>query len=534
MKAKKILALVLALMLVFVLAACGSSSDNSDNKETTNEDGTVQITVKCADREDPGNYGPYGFNSNRFMYQSLLFEPMLFKNSDGELEKVLLKDYESLGDGVYQLTLYDYIHDTEGNPLTSSDVVFSFEKAIENGTYSSVLSSFDGFDVIDEYTLNMKLVDERAGTFESICCAINIITEAAWESAGDEMVHNAVGTTPYRLTDYVEGSYVTYEKTNDYWQTDESLLTTKGQANADVIQWVVVEDNSAGAVALQTGEVDFIKAADAVDYELFMNDDMTPKEGYNVSVINSQMTYGITFNCGSSSNVSDVLMRQAICYAIDTEAIAANIFGDYAQAAGNYINPAYADYDASLEDLDDYYRYDVEKAQSLMAEAGYNGETIKILCPSTGQAKNIGPLVQGYLLAAGFEAEVDVYESAIYSSYLYDSNPEWDIAITADQGGTGCEYMWSVLYQCDNTLNDFGCLLHVDDSTLQQKYEAMASASTNSSETLGDFLNYVNENCYMYDIMNFYKFTFSSSRFETLVTNSLGDLVAGACVVSAE
>lgn len=523
MKAKKLLAMILALAMLAALAACGDSGSENAN--------TDLVTLTCANRTDPGNYGPYGFSSERYMYQDILFEAMLFCNSDGELEKVLLKDYESLGDGVYRLYLYDYIHDTEGNPLTSSDIVFSFNKAIENGTYSSILACFDGFDIVDEYTLDMKLVDENAGTFAQICCAIKIVTEAAWEASGDEMVHNAVGTSPYKLADFVEGSYVTYEKTNDYWQTDASLVATSAQANADIVKWVQAEDNTACAVALQNGEVDFIKSANASDYSLFMDEDMNAIDGYTVAAVASQMTYSVFFNCSEDSICSDINLRKAICYAIDTEAIAANIFGNYASAAGNFINPAYADYDESLEDLDNYYRYDADLAASYLSASGYNNETVRILVKTTGQGKNIGTLVEGFLLNAGIACETMTYETAIYNSYLYEEDAQWDMVVTADQGGTGTEYMWSVLYMDDNRLNEFGNLLHIEDSTLQSLYEAMASVDGNSTQSLGAFLDYVNENCYQYDIMNFYKFSFGGSRIEELVVNALGEIVCGACVL---
>lgn len=529
MKAKKLLALILALAMTVTLVACG----NKDGDTTNDGDASGEpITLVCANKSDPGNYGPYGSSSDRKMYQLMLFEAMMFKNADGEIENVLVESYESLGNGVYRLHLYDYIHDTAGNPVKASDVVFSFEKAIENGSYGSVLSSFDHFEIVDENTLDMHLVNESAGSFIVICCAINIVSEKAWNDSGDEMVHNAVGTTPYKLKEYVEGSYALYEKTNDYWQTDESKLSTRGQANPDFVKWVTVSDNSAAAVTLQTGETDHTKGINAKDYALFMDEEMNPLEDYKVAAIKGNMTYGVTFNSGDKSPCADVNLRKAICYAIDSEAIADNIFGSYARAAGNYVNHAYGDYDESLEDLDNYYRYDADKAADYLAKSNYKGEKLKLLVCPMGQAKNIGPLVQGYLMQAGIDCEVMLYDTAIYNSYLYDeTGTEWDLVVTGDSGTTGAEYMWSVLYAADNRLNDFGNLMHVEDPTLQSLYEEMASVDGNSTESLGAYLDYVNENCYQYLIMNFYKFSFAGNQVKTLVTDFTGEIICGACEV---
>lgn len=533
MKMKKQLALFLALATIFTLTACGGKSGGQDDVEASS--GGEPTTLIFANRSDPGNYGPYGSSSDRKMYQTILFETLLFANSEGGIENVLLKNYEAKGGGVYRLELYDYIKDTEGNPLTASDIEFSFNKAIENGTYATVLACFDHFEIINDYTLDMYLNDERAGTFNSICCAIRIVTEKAWNDSGDDMTHNAVGTSPYRLKEYVEGSYVLYEKTNNYWQTDESLIATCSQANSDYVKWVNVTDNSAGAVALQNGEIDHSKSVNSSDYGLFMDDNMNGVNGYHVAALVNPMTYGITFNCGENSVCSSLELRQAICYAIDTEAIAANIFGNIAEAAGNYINRAYADYDESLEDLENYYRYDEAKAADLLKASGYNGETVKILVSPQGQGKNIGTLIQGFLLAANIQCELLTYESAIYSSYLYEeTGTEWDMALTADTSSTGTEYMWSVLYANDNTLNSFGSLQHIKDDKLQALYEEMASVEGNSTESLGAFLDYVKENCYQYGIMNFYKLSFGGQRLEKFVVDATGEVVSGACVLKSD
>ena len=54
----------------------------------------------------------------------------LITREDGVAYGVLAKSWDEVDPKTYDVELYDYIHDAEGNPLTASDVVFSFESAI--------------------------------------------------------------------------------------------------------------------------------------------------------------------------------------------------------------------------------------------------------------------------------------------------------------------------------------------------------------------------------------------------------------------
>lgn len=335
------MALVLALSLSLSLAACGDGSNDANNKDNgtiiENADGTT--TLVAANKTDPGSYGPYGSGGQRLPYNNVLYETMVSVTIDKEIQNVLITGYEETSPGVYEIKLYDYIHDTEGNPVKASDVVFSFEKAIENGSYAQVLTSLDSITAKDDTTVVMTLKNERAGDLETILSSINIISQAAWEASGDEMAHNSVGTSPYKMVEFEEGSYVLFEKTDDYWQTDESLIADRSQANVDYIRWVIINDMNAGAVALENGEVDHVMAMNTADYSNFMNDDLTAVGDYQVKVCDNNVFYGMVFNCNEASPCSDVNLRKAIATSIDMDAVVANVLTGYGRPSGNFVNP---------------------------------------------------------------------------------------------------------------------------------------------------------------------------------------------------
>lgn len=530
MKAKKFLAATLALAMLLV---CFSGCSNSSSDGKGSADATYTLT--CANMNDPGTYGPYGSGGSFIPYNNVLYESLVSVTAEGEIQNVIMKNYTDKGNGVYEIEIYDYVHDTDGNPVTAEDVVFSFGKAEENGSYATILETLKEIKATGDYTVEMTLENERAGNLLGILSSIKIVTKAAWDASSDGMIHDVTGTSPYEVTDYLEGSYVLMEKVDDYWQTDESLLAEHQLSNVDTIKWVIISDMSQSAAAVESGEIDHAMVINAADYGLFMDDQGNAKEGYVVEVADNNLTYGLTFNCSENSLCSDINLRKAIATAIDNEAMAQSAFKGFGRAVGNYVNPAYMDYDESLEHADSYYAYDLAKAKDYLAKSDYAGETIKILVSSNRNAKGVMVLLEAYLADLGVKVEMSQYEAATFNSYYYgESDTEWDLTLTVDQGATGADYLWTVLYAADASLYDFGNLIRVEDAKLQELYDAMASKETNSTETVKAFLDYVEENCYMYGLIEGYKVNIGGNRVESLSIDCLTNVNCGGCVVEAD
>lgn len=530
MKVKKFLAAVLVMTMVLVCFS-GCSKSSSDDGEKTD----ATYTLTCANMSDPGTYGPYGSGGSFIPYNNVLYESLVSVTAEGETQNVIMKNCTEKSSGVYEIEIYDYVHDTDGNPVTASDIVFSFNKAEENGSYATILETLKDVKTTGDYTVEMTLENERAGNLLGILSSIKIVTEAAWNASTDGMIHDVTGTSPYKVTDYLEGSYVLMEKVDDYWQTDESLLAEHQLSNVDTIKWVIISDMSQSAAAIESGEIDHAMVINSADYNLFMDDAGNAKDGYVVELADNNLTYGLTFNCSESSLCSDINLRKAIATAIDNEAMAQNAFQGFGRAVGNYVNPAYLDYDANMEHADSYYAYDLEKAKDYLAQSDYNGETVKILVSSNRNAKGIMVLLEAYLADLGLTVEMSQYEAATFYSYYYgESDTEWDLTLVVDQGPTGADYLWTVLYAADSSLYDFGNLVRVDDDKLQELYDAMSSKETNSAQTVKEFLDYVEENCYMYGLIEGYKVNIGGSHVKSLSIDCLTNVNCGGCVVAAD
>ena len=115
----------------------------------------------------------------------------------------------------------------------------------------------------------------------------------------------------------------------------------------------------------------------------------------------------------------DVRVRQALCYAIDRQAILDLAFDGYGHIIGSSMYPAFGKYfDSSLTS---HYIPDLQKAKGLLAEAGYpDGFSMTITVPSNYQPHiDTAQVIVEQLKQAGVTAEIQPVEWGTWLSDVY-------------------------------------------------------------------------------------------------------------------
>lgn len=519
---KKTFSLILALLLVFPLAACGSAG-NAGNS-TVNENG--EIVVHMANDGDVGSWSPYGSEGTRQNFIRPVYETLgRMTSAPGlEMQYVLAKEVVEVSEGVYDVTIYDYIYDTAGNHMTASDVVFSFETYREAGVNLNYISSLSSIEAVSEYTVRMTLENERAGAMDTMFESVRIVTQAAYEDSGDGMASKPVGTAPYVLDTYEPGSYAKLVRADSYWQTDESLIAFTSLSNADVIYIDVTPDASSQTIALQSGDLNssgYIKSQDLVN---FINDDLTAKDGYNVGISYTSKDYLLIFNCSDNSPCADINLRKAIASCLDRAQLADKAWGIIGIPSEAVVTEYCKDYPTGFTSR---YQYDVEAAKSYLDASGYQGETLKLLVYND-LSTDTATLFQAYCSAIGINVELLQYDKAMYSSLSLDNTgTQYDMELAAPFC-TG--YAWDPMSIFDENNYENGMPhICINDDQLQALYLEMAEIATNSTETTRAFCDYVDEMCYAIGIGTYWKLAICSDEYETVVLSQTGNLVPGAC-----
>src|SRR5699024_10789037 len=118
---------------------------------------------------------------------------------------------------------------------------------------------------------------------------------------------------------------------------------------------------AARVIALRSGDVDVIEDVN-LDQGADVEDDagleLYTREANNVGFLGFQT---------ATEPLDAKLVRQAISHAVDTESLVAALYAGYAEEGVDLLPPGYLGYHDGLEG----YEYDLEKAEELLAEAGY-------------------------------------------------------------------------------------------------------------------------------------------------------------------
>ena len=115
----------------------------------------------------------------------------------------------------------------------------------------------------------------------------------------------------------------------------------------------------------------------------------------------------------------DIRVRQALCYAVDKQQILDLAFDGYGSLLGSSMYPAFGKY--FDESLNNYYPYNVEKAKTLLADAGYpDGFSMTITVPSNYQPHiDTAQVVVEQLKKVNITAEIQLVEWGTWLSDVY-------------------------------------------------------------------------------------------------------------------
>ncbi len=507
---KKVIAIILAGVMLFSLAACGGSSDSAATTAPAG-DATVPAgeTTAAADENISADgkltVGIYGgmdsinpWSSGRItkdMVTYVLYETLAScQNGATTIDNILMKDYKKVDDKTFDITIYDYITDAAGNPVTASDIVFSFEKYDENWA-----TTMESIKALDDTTVELKLNTTAAGAFEYIVCKVPIATEKAFNDSPDGFATTACGTMPYTVAggdDYVAGTTIVLRKTGTYWQTDESLIYEGSKAYADVIEFDILEEATQLALAVENGDVQF-----AFYINPSMLADVETKDGIETVQMPSSEDRGFQFCMTEDSIFYDNLeLRQAILYAIDNEAVAEACGYGYGYASdvmcGN--EELTVGFDSSWKTSP--YAYDPEKAKELIKKSGYNGEEIRLLCNSNATITMMWTIIQSNLQAVGINATMNVVEGTTYGAYRDGTSGQYELCYAGPgNGGYVTSDLWNTLFNSAN-YESGATWAGLKDPKLQELYDKIAAPDGYTKDNLNAFYQYVVDNALYYEV----------------------------------
>jgi peptide/nickel transport system substrate-binding protein len=156
-----------------------------------------------------------------------------------------------------------------GRKLTAQDVAWNWQRYLHLGhaadegeeaccAFKSV--KWESVEATDDTTVVFKLLEPNIDTLNILFTSYSphILPPEVIQEHGDlQDWRNLVGTGPYMLTDWVEGSSLTWEKNPDYWGTDEKFPENQ-LPYADFTKVLIMKDEATRVAALRVGKADYM------------------------------------------------------------------------------------------------------------------------------------------------------------------------------------------------------------------------------------------------------------------------------------
>ena len=223
-----------------------------------------------------------------------------------------------------------------------------------------------------------------------------MISKEAYEKDPKGFSEHPVGTGSFKFKSWEHGVSMLFEKFDKYWQ---------GEPNLDEIEFVIYKNEVVAQAALISGEIHVMSPLG------FNTTDSLKAQGYNVDIMNVPQTcYTVCINCVKEGPLSNVKVRQAMAYAMDGEEIIPVLFGSYAEVTNQYGVPGSLYYDETVD-----IKHDLDKAKSLMKEAGYEkGFTTQITVVNSERSIKFCQIIAEQLAKININLELKIVDGGAY------------------------------------------------------------------------------------------------------------------------
>jgi peptide/nickel transport system substrate-binding protein len=438
-------AAVLALGLVAGLAAASSPAASP---------AAEKVVYKVGILTDVDNLNPFigvvwpSFELWYLTYDCLVgYDPGELRPVKGETSPGLATDWTTSADGkTWTFTIRSGATWQDGQPLTASDVAFTYDYIVKNelSSYTSYVQGIVKATALDDTHVQFDCSAPKANMLN---VWIPIIPEHIWskvsgKDAAAKYANDApyVGSGPFKCVEWKKNSYVKLAANPDYWG---------GRPKIDELYFEYYTNPDTMVQDLKSGLIDGATTLLDAQYRQLLTE-----PGIEARTIQTNGFDELAFNCYTGPSrgnpvLKDVKFRQALNYAVDKDKIIAVPYGGHAEPGTTVITANYySDPDWHWEPpAAEAYGFDLEVAKQKLDEAGYrdtngdgvredtSGKPIKLRLWARSESitsQNVGKLITGWFKSIGLEIVFQTMDDgalndAIYATKGGEFNPDYDM-----------------------------------------------------------------------------------------------------------
>lgn len=465
----------IALVTLFI-SACGSSEHSQSTqmdltKHYPAESGGTLISAMTG--EPSGLISMIAGESASSAISSNIFNTLLKYDKNLELEGDLVESWDISSDQkTITFKLKPNLKWADNNPLTSADVLFTWQAVIDEKTASPYASDFQlvkKAETPDPLTFTVTYEQAYAPALDS-WAGLQILPKHLLQGQDlhtSAFARNPVGSHYYKLDSWTHGANLKLSR------NPNSVL---GQAKIDQLITRIIPDNSAQFLELMADNIDYM-GLDPIKYSRIVpaRPELKQKLALYKELGNSYTYMGFNLK---RKPFDDIRVRRAINYAIDKQEI---IDGVYLGLGINIASPYKPGTRWSNPALSPY-PYDPAKARALLKEAGFqdtDGDGIldrdgkpfsfEIVTNQNKEREKSAVLIQRRLKDIGIDVKIRAIEWASFISRFIKTGDfdavvlGWGLGLDPDQYN-----IWHSSQQAPGQFNFIGYNNPAVDKLLEQ------------------------------------------------------------------
>ncbi|MDR0849192.1 MAG: ABC transporter substrate-binding protein [Propionibacteriaceae bacterium] len=378
------------------LSACsGGTNDDTTSGATdpvtgaaTSSAPAVDYTLHLSMQAPPSNLSIGNYSGGDTTIFLSVYDTILHKDLEAAIQPGLAEKWEYNADMTkLTLTIRQGIKFTNGEALDAQAVAASLKASCAGSSTAENLKSISSVDATDASTVVITLSKPDAALIP-LLGGIHGAVGAPSLLSDESSQLKPIGSGAYILDEAgsTPGSVYLLKKNPDFYNADLYPFAT--------VEERVIADNTAAQNAVKAGQLDYSGLPSMDLFSQFPAADFTTGN-------NRPGAIGILFLADREGKVVPALahqeVRQAINLAFDRATIAAKLGPGIMNPTVQVVNPAGG---AWGDDINATYNYNVDKAKSLLATAGF-ADGFAITMPSTVMSTQFEPIITQSLADIG-------------------------------------------------------------------------------------------------------------------------------------
>ncbi len=349
---------------------------------------------------------------NDTIYCAHIYDRLIRLENGFTISNQLAENYSSNEAGsAWTFVLREGLSFSDGTPLTTADVAYSFARVLDPATASpsqaSLAQTLDpqGIQVVDDRTITFNLKEPNSQFPLQIATRNFAIVK---KGTSEFTVETAIGSGPFRLTSFAPGESWEMVRNEHYWRPNLPYL--------DGIRQVNIVESATLIQSLLSGNSNVIGQVGPAQAQLIEASDKA-----HVAVSENSAFMYVVMDL-TQAPFDDPLVVRAIKLAVDRQALLNVVFQGYGTLTSDvHIWPGHPTYPENLG----IRAQDLAQAKALLEEAGHpNGIELELFTsPSLSGMVELATAFAEIVRPAGINVTIRQENAGTYWSQIWQVKP---------------------------------------------------------------------------------------------------------------